>query len=633
MKTVVKICATVVALMTCFVAFPQTDRLQTGRHILVVTSYNPDTRSTSQNLSEFISMSRDRDPSAYIAVESINSLHLNEAPEWKTRMSDILAKYSGDDTPDVVVLLGQEAWSAFLSQDDENIKRMPAMCGMVSRNIITLPSDTVKLDRWLPESKDIMADFSDFNIVGGYAYEYDLDNNVGLVCRYFPEVDWIMFLTDNSFGGLNMLAWIKANARYYPDYKFEYMDGRVQTFFDANKQVGMLSRHSAIFCGTWRVDKTNDYALGSTTYVLREANPDIPVISLSTIGLGHWAFGGYVPEYKVVGGDLAGACFDYLDSVAGYEKKINIIPSHYVFDYERVIDRGIALDELPAGYELINRPLSFWSQYKYQVIASALILLVIILAFALTLRYMYRINKLKDALLVQREKLQIAKEQAEDASRMKSLFIQNINHEVRTPLNAIVGFAQIVARSEDPSFNKYSEIITANSYDLLKIIDDMMQLANHDTGLQLEKKEISVNALCEQAFLQSEYKRNADVEYRFVPWENEHLVMSYKNVILVVVSNLLHNAFKFTDEGVVMLRCGMMHDNRTVRITVSDTGPGIPNDKHEAVFERFTKLDGFKQGAGLGLAICREAARFIGGDVTIDPDYTSGCRVYFTFPV
>ena len=189
-----------------------------------------------------------------------------------------------------------------------------------------------------------------------------------------------MFLTDNSFGGLNMLAWIKANARYYPDYKFEYMDGRVQTFFDANKQVGMLSRHSAIFCGTWRVDKTNDYALGSTTYVLREANPDIPVISLSTIGLGHWAFGGYVPEYKVVGGDLAGACFDYLDSVAGYEKKINIIPSHYVFDYERVIDRGIALDELPAGYELINRPLSFWSQYKYQVIASALILPVIILA-------------------------------------------------------------------------------------------------------------------------------------------------------------------------------------------------------------------------------------------------------------
>ena len=75
-------------------------------------------------------------------------------------------------------------------------------------------------------------------------------------------------------------------------------------------------------------------------------------------------------------------------------------------------------------------------------------------------------------------------------------------HEVRTPLNAIVGFAQIVARSEDPSFNKYSEIITANSYDLLKIIDDVMQLANHDTGLQLEKKEISVNALCEQAFLQ-----------------------------------------------------------------------------------------------------------------------------------
>lgn len=619
--------------MTCFVAFPQTGRAQTGRRILVVTSYNPDTRSTSNNLADFISVSRDRDPSAYIAVESINSLHLDEAPKWKTRMSDILAKYSGDITPDLVVLLGQEAWSAFLSQDNDTIKRLPAMCGMVSRNIITLPSDTVKIDKWRPVSKDVMTDFPDFNIVGGYVYEYDLDNNVGLVRRYFPEVDWIMFLTDNSFGGLNMLAWIKANARYYPDYNFEYMDGRVQTFFDANKRVGMLSRHSAIFCGTWRVDKTNDYALGSTTYVLREANPDIPVISLSIIGLGHWAFGGYVPEYKVVGGDLAGACFDYLDSVAGYESKIKIIPSHYVFDYERVIDRGIALDELPAGSELINRPVSFWSQYKYQVMVSVFILLVIILAFVLTLRYMYRIKKLKDVLLAQREKLQLAKEQAEDASRMKSLFIQNINHEVRTPLNAIVGFAQIVARSEDPAFNKYSEIITANSYDLLKIIDDVMQLANYDSCLKLKKREVSVNALCEQAYLQSEYKRNSDVEYRFVPWENEHLVMAYKNVIVVVVANLLHNAFKFTDEGMVMLRCDMMPDNSTVRITVSDTGPGIPRDKQEVVFERFTKLDSFKQGAGLGLAICREAARFIGGDVVIDPEYTSGCKVYFTFPV
>lgn len=111
--------------------------------ILIVTSYNPDTHRTSENLSTFADTYKSHGGSYRIAVETLNCKNLSEVFVWKKRMAAILSKYKGEKTPAIIILLGQEAWSAFLSQKSKDVRNIPTMCAMVSRNILMLPEDTV----------------------------------------------------------------------------------------------------------------------------------------------------------------------------------------------------------------------------------------------------------------------------------------------------------------------------------------------------------------------------------------------------------------------------------------------------------------------------------------------------------
>lgn len=143
--------------------------------ILIVTSYNPETRSISDNLSAFMDEYRQRGGKYTPIIESMNCKNLSEAYLWKSRMASILGKYKGKNRPSLVILLGQEAWSAYISQDTEIAKKTPSICGMVSVNGLVLPDDSIDTRVWEPESKNIYTDFSDYNIVAGYVYEYDVD--------------------------------------------------------------------------------------------------------------------------------------------------------------------------------------------------------------------------------------------------------------------------------------------------------------------------------------------------------------------------------------------------------------------------------------------------------------------------
>lgn len=99
-----------------------------------------------------------------------------------------------------------------------------------------------------------------------------------------------------------------------------------------------------------------------------------------------------------------------------------------------------------------------------------------------------------------------------------------------------------------------------------------------------------------------------------------------------MLSHLLHNAVKFTEHGSISLSYVVLREERLLRFTVTDTGPGIPAGMHEEVFERFVKLDAFSQGSGLGLPVCRVIADKLGGRLYVDPEYRDGCRMIFEIP-
>lgn len=602
--------------------------------ILIVSSYNPETYAVSENLKTFMAELRSKDVNVRVSVENMNCNNLPEAREWKQRLADILSKYRGLDRPALVIFLGQEAWSAYLSQTNPEYKSLPSMCAMVSRNTVILPSDSVDVRTWLPESKDIRNDFNDFNIVGGIVYEYKIRENIELMKKLYPDINSIMFLTDNTFGGVSLQAWIRSKEYKYPDYKFGYLDGRSLTFKDVDLEIANIPENTALFCGTWRVDSSKDYVIGSTTHVLREANPELPVVTMSSVGLGHWAIGGLIPAYHNLGAELADACIAYLDSGRVQSKKdINIVDVRYVFDSRRLDSLNIDRSILPKDAEFINSPVSPLKEYESIIWWVVVVFVLLVICLLIAFYHIRRIERLRKELQKQSEELQVAKENAESANKLKTLFLQNISHEIRTPLNAIVGFSEIISKSADSSMKKYANLIKSNSDYFLKIVNDVMEVAALDSGVTGEKAMCSINELCYQAIDQVKEEKKPGVEFDFVPWHNERSITVPRPLLLSLVTNMLDNAFKFTEKGKVVLRCESIDDGNTIRITVTDTGPGIPLNEQESVFDRFVKLNHFSKGAGLGLSICRNVAKNMHGEIKIDPTYTDGCKIVFTFPV
>lgn len=228
------------------------------------------------------------------------------------------------------------------------------------------------------------------------------------------------------------------------------------------------------------------------------------------------------------------------------------------------------------------------------------------------------------------------KERAENASRMKSAFIQNMSHEIRTPLNSIVGFSQVLVEElrGQEDMKTYASVITENSNNLLKLVGDVLELSTLDTmDKEIKKVPVSINDLCSLALKRVKDDLKPEVELLFDSWKNEYPVCSDSKLIATVLDNLLLNAIKFTTRGKITLDCHLSMDAQHIEIVVTDTGIGIPEDKQEWVFERFTKVDEFTQGTGLGLAISRLAAQLLGGQIMIDSDYKEGCRMVFTLPV
>ena len=225
---------------------------------------------------------------------------------------------------------------------------------------------------------------------------------------------------------------------------------------------------------------------------------------------------------------------------------------------------------------------------------------------------------------------------AETANRAKSTFLSNMSHDIRTPMNAIVGFSSVLVSDDSSPAEKeqYCDIIQKNSDLLLHLINDILDISRMESGrIKFVWEECDVVELCQTALSTVEYGRKTSALFLFETPVPSLVVKTDAQRLKQVLINLLSNAAKFTPSGSIKLTVAIDKQHQQLELSVSDTGCGIPPDKSEKVFERFEKLNEYSQGTGLGLAISRLIIENLGGKIWVDKDYTEGARFVFTHPL
>lgn len=607
--------------------------------VVIVSSYNTAVRHVNENLAEFFEeYTRSGLPNP-ITVEDINAHNLPDCLGWRTRLRRVLRKYyEKGNRPACIVLLGLESSSVFFSFDDPELKRTPVVVGMRGSALVKIPAqERLDIVAWDPESYDLTKDFNDYNIVGGQLYYYDVKRNLDLIKRFYPKCNTLTFMTDNTLRGVTMHALFKKYVQNDRRFEVNYIDGRKMSIIDADEAISNMPLSQALLIGTWTADNSNSYVVRNSTYTFGQTNPKLPTFTLTNVAMGHWPVAGYTPRYQVLGRELADDVIAFLKT--GKKKPIKLVDNHYVFDLQRVNMLRLSLDGINFKYDVVNEPLSVFEEYRDTIIFVTVLIIVLISALCITIHLLRRSRRLSAKLVKQGKELLVAKYNAEEANHAKSRFIANISHEIRTPLNAVLGFSQLFANDQieltAEERKQYAELIMTNGNMLLKLVDDVLEVSKIEAGkLKFNIGEHDVVALLNTAAKIAETNnKSADVEIRVATSISHLTIETDRERLLQVLANLTTNAKKCTEHGSITIALEKLPKDDMISISVSDTGCGIPKEKAEEVFERFRKLDSFRQGTGLGLSICKAFVEELGGKIWVDTTYTEGARFVFTHPI
>lgn len=610
---------------------------ETG-NVLVVSSYPPDSKRVTDFLKEIDDADKTKKYGYNFIIENMNCGTFLDYKQWNPSLDKILKKHEKDKL-NGIILLGQEAWATFLCREKKC--DVPFYGCFASDNGVILPHSDAELKNYNPKSIDMIALADSLGHVGGRFNHFDIAENVRMTKLLYPDTKEFALLTDCTYGGVSMQSlFIKVMKEQFPSYKYVLLDGRTKSVDELKNMVDSLGEKSAIFIGTWRVDNQGTFTLHDTLLKMFSSRKDIPIISVSGVGVGSVAIGGFFP-------DFSGNVDLILDDIHNYENgriggsRIALNKNQYCFDEEMMQKYGIRQFQLPVDSKIISNKDAALQKYRLYIIVLIVFAVIFLATLILAVTMYVKSRKANELLRVQQAKLRKqteelleAKKEAEKSDKLKSAFLANMSHEIRTPLNAIVGFTELIKDAQDDKEKEeYWNIISSNNELLLRLIGDILDLSKIEAGMiDLNPRMFDMTELIDSLYASIKQRPISPGVALIHECEYKHCyVVLDKNRVSQILTNFITNAIKFTVKG--HIKFGYEYVDNGIRLYCEDTGIGISKEKVDNVFKRFYKLNDFAQGTGLGMAICKAIIDDMHGKISVDSTEGKGSLFWAWIPV
>lgn len=604
----------------------RSDRDEELKNILLVSSYFPSNANSNIIINSFLQELHSL-VECRLRVEYMDSELSPDFAQWREWMTQLFEVHQ--TRPDVVVIIGCEAWAAYRATCSDSWREIPVVLGFVKEGYVDYEHHAPDQLDDIKDVRSMTETFGDFRVTGYFVRDY-FEENLALIHRLQPSVRRIAYVYDNRFGFrlhsdyLRRLVYGAGFEELIPLY------GNLLTTNQLSSRILDMDDSYAILSSGWYID-ANHYA-HAYSMLHNEIYRSKFFYNMMDQGATNPNYmGGYFVQGKDIGRDVASLTYEVISRGIEHSPRFQATPSlpRYYINNTALSSSGIDRSLLPADTVLRNFEPSFWRTYSWHIAVIVLVILLIFVWLLGRMRYYRRITAIKARMMEEQRAL---RHKADEANRQKSAFLANMSHEIRTPLNAIVGFSSLMSEVESPEeAQEYMEIIAANNELLLQLVNDILDLSKIEAGqLEFTYTDTDLVELCRSLEAVYRDRLQPGVELRCEVPDASCVISTERTRVTQVLSNFLSNAVKFTSRG--SIRFGYEHRAKGLRFYVTDTGKGIAPENLPKVFERFEKFDRSVQGNGLGMSICKGIVERLGGRIGVESVEGKGSTFWFTLP-
>lgn len=584
---------------------------QDMKKVLFISSYSYDWSTIPLQIEGIESVLEDY---AQISYEFMDTKKVNDKESLNMFYKSL--KYKLDKSPPYdAVILGDDAALQFaLEHKNDLFKNTPLVFEGIN-----------DIDKAIEAGKE--------PLITGVVEQISYKENIDMAIKLCPLATKIVAIVDDTITGVGEQKQFYANEKNYPQLKFSEINASKLSEEELCESISNLNERTIPFYLICGEDKHGNLYSSSKVEAIFSTYAKVPVFRMVQAGIGNGILGGNIVSHKEEGAIAAKMVLDILNGTS--PQTIGVVtesPNFYYFDYQTMKKFGISEKNLPSNSTIINRDISFFEKYSYIIVpffttGFFIFLLLSILVLSASL---------KDRNLLI-EKINAKNNQLEMANRAKTDFLSRMSHDIRTPMNAIIGLSEIASsKADNPQavMDSLDRINNSSKY-LLAIINDILEMSRIESGkamLSCKKFNLSeaVTSICDIIHSQALEKNICfDTEM------NENLAQLYVGdevKLKQIIMNLLSNALKFVDDG------GKIHlsvkemktadQNNYLLIEVKDNGIGIEKSFIEKIFEPFEQADKGtarnQVGSGLGLSIVKCFVEMMDGEITVESEENKG---------